>query len=64
MYVTLQYKLARLCFRPMNQYFVAKCKGEDDQYLNIVNKSGGNFIPLVCESFVVWASFVCQPCLQ
>jgi len=56
MYVTLQYKWACLYFCPLNQYFVAKSKAKYDRYLNIINKSGGNFIPLVCESFGVCMS--------
>jgi len=40
-----------------SQAGVAAAAGEeakDNQYLDIVNQSGGDFIPLVCESFGVW----------
>jgi len=30
-------------------------EAKDNQYLDIDNKSGGNFITLVCESFGAWA---------
>jgi len=31
-------------------------EAKDNQYFDIVNQSGGDFIPLVCESFGVWTS--------
>jgi len=30
-------------------------EAKDNQYVDIVNESGGDFIPLVCESFGVWS---------
>jgi len=30
---------------------------KDDHYLETVNDNGGEFIPLVCESFGVWTPF-------
>ena len=39
---------------------VADAAGEeakDYQYLDIINKSGGGFISLVCESFGVWTPY-------
>ena len=32
-------------------------EARDDQYLNIVNQSGGDFAPLICETFGVWTPF-------
>ena len=29
-------------------------EAKHNQYLDAVNKSGGNFIPFVCDSFGVW----------
>ena len=29
-------------------------EAKDNQYFDIVNQSGGDFIPFVCESFGVW----------
>jgi len=32
-------------------------EAKDDQYLDIANHSGGDFVPLVCEIFGVWTPF-------
>ena len=43
-----------------SQALTAAAAGEeakDDRYLDIVNDHGGEFIPLVCESFGVWTPF-------
>ena len=37
------------------------CFRWDNQYLDIVNKSGGNFISIVCESFGVWIPAMSTP---
>jgi len=49
-----------------SQAGVATAAGEeakDDQYLNIVNQSEGDFAPLVCETLVYGLHLLCQPCL-
>jgi len=33
---------------------------KDAEYLDIVNDSGGDFIPLACETFGVWYTLLCQ----
>ena len=51
---------AQLISSAVSQAGVAAAAGEDvkdDHYLETVNDNGGEFIPLVCESFVVWTPF-------
>ena len=40
-----------------SQAGVAAAAGEDNQYLDSVTRCGGDFIPLVCESFGVWTPY-------
>ena len=47
-----------------SQAGVAAAVGEeakDDRYLETVSDHGGEFIPLVCESFGVWKPFALYP---
>ena len=46
--------------RASSQAGVAAAVGEiakDNQYQDIVNDNGGDFIPLVCETFGVWSPY-------
>ena len=50
-----------------SQAGVAAAAGEeakDNRYLDSVTNDGGDFIPLVCESFGVWSPLLCPLFLQ